>query len=146
VRRGLAIALAAVVLACAAALRTEFRDALAAAGLTLAGVSALFLAGRLRADLHAARPALIRARAGRNSEPARAVHPAAPRLPDMCAGDCGRPAELEVAGELVCRLCAPPPAGSFTPLPLILPADDNRPAVPDPAFDDFAAHHQESQP
>jgi hypothetical protein len=143
VRRGLAIALAAVVLAFAATLRTEFRDALAVAGLTLAAVSALMLAGRLRADLRAARPALIRARAGSLFRPARAVHPAAPRLPLPCAVGCGRPAEVEFEGDLVCRECAAGLADPYAPLP---PADDNRPAAPDPAFDDFAAHHQESRP
>jgi hypothetical protein len=91
---------------------------------------------------------IVRARQDRAlGRPAVRVLPADLPVAEPCVQNCGRPAEFEVAGQLLCEECADrlPEGGlpAAEPLPSVVrPADDNRPAVPDPAMDEFAREHQ----
>lgn len=83
-----------------------------------------------------------------------------PSGPGSCAGGCGRTAERRDIAEEgdgtggrraasasgLCPECAGRLADAARPYDPLPPAADNRPPVPDPAFDKFADAHQELQP
>jgi hypothetical protein len=85
---------------------------------------------------------------------------AAPDRPELCVRGCGRPAEPwdiaeewdGTAGHLLpgrpglCAQCAGRVAADVRPYDPFPPSADNWPPTPDPAFDAFAAEHQELQP
>jgi hypothetical protein len=96
----------------AAAHRAAVRESLLGAALAvavfavLAGVLAVLVrmtrVSRPAPPPRVRRPAVIRPPAARPA----AEPPAVPRPDGMCAEECGRPAETEVAGCPVCRTCA----------------------------------------
>lgn len=83
-----------------------------------------------------------------------------PSAPNTCIGGCGRPSEPSDTAEAwdgpdgrllpdvprLCGQCAVRLADAARPYPPFSAQPDNRPPTPDPAFDEFAAQHQELQP
>jgi hypothetical protein len=174
IRTGLFLLAFLLVLDGAARYRTllhEAADDLATATVLVAGlvaflaVSGWAVSGWARLSGHRCRPAWQMAvrRAVRSADwsPGHPATPVAvPDRPELCVRGCGRPAEPwdiaeewdGTAGHLLpgrpglCAQCAGRVAADVRPYDPFPPSADNRPPTPDPAFDEFAAEHQELQP